>query len=366
MHILHIVTERGWRGGEQQVAYLLKYSQAQQLTTTVCCRANSAMARYCQAQNIPLLLLPLRNSIDIVSAWRIKQFAQAHKVDVVHAQTGLATSLAVWAYNLGLRQPIVVARRVMDKLKTSAWSKKKYASPGIAKFICVSPAAACLFRAGVAEPQRVVTVFDGVDTSRFAIAADLAWRQHWLTSAATTLIGTTCALDSSKGLFTFCDAVIKARQQGLAVAAVIMGDGPLKAALENYIAANQAQDFIHFVGYVDDIPAKLKALDIFMLCANQEALGSSILDAYAAGVPVIATATGGIAAVVKHEQTGLLCATGDSEAMAQAIARYMSDPKLTAHITQQAQEAVASQYSAEKMAQATFAIYQSVQQPTSA
>jgi len=366
MHILHIVTERGWRGGEQQVAYLLQHSQAQQITVTVCCRANSAMANYCQANNIPVLLLPLRNSLDLVSAWRIKHYVQRKKVDIVHAQTGLAASLAVWAYKFGLKQPIVVARRVMDRLKNNKWTTKKYTCPGIAKFICVSPAATCLFRASVDAPERVVTVFDGVDAQRFAQPADRYWRARYLTAGATTLVGTTCALESRKGLFTFCDAIVHARRLGFAVSAVIMGDGPLKPALERYIEAHAAKDIIHLAGYVKGVETKLKALDIFILSANEEALGSSILDAFAAGVPVIGTATGGIAAVVQHEQTGLLCASGDSEAIARAIGRYIDEPQLSTQIAAQTYTAAKSQYSAEKMAQATFVIYQSVLQTIAA
>jgi glycogen(starch) synthase len=121
---------------------------------------------------------------------------------------------------------------------------------------------------------------------------------------------------------------------------VVVGDGPVRPALERRAAASAAPDRISFHGLVPhaEIPAVLSSLDVLVLPSAYEELGSVLVEAMAAGLPVVATRVGGIPEVVADGVTGLLVPAGDATALAGALDRLLGDPALTARLGRCARE----------------------------
>jgi glycosyltransferase involved in cell wall biosynthesis len=117
-------------------------------------------------------------------------------------------------------------------------------------------------------------------------------------------------------------------------------------------------DQVEFMGNRRDIPQLLAKSDCLVLSTiTQEAFGRVILEAQAAGAPVVATKVGGVSEIIDHEKTGLLVAPKDVNDMAQAIIRVLQDPALAANFVVEARKKIENRYTLKHMAEATLKVY---------
>ncbi|MDE2214214.1 MAG: lipopolysaccharide heptosyltransferase II [Candidatus Omnitrophica bacterium] len=122
---------------------------------------------------------------------------------------------------------------------------------------------------------------------------------------------------------------------------------------------------VEFMGNRRDIPQLLSEADCLVLSTvTQEAFGRVIIEAQAAGVPVVATSVGGTTEIIEHEKTGLLVLPKDVEAMAAAVWRVLNDPDLAAGMVLEAKKKIESRYTLERMAEATLSVYKELMQAT--
>jgi glycosyltransferase involved in cell wall biosynthesis len=110
-------------------------------------------------------------------------------------------------------------------------------------------------------------------------------------------------------------------------------------------------------GYQADPYSYYPVFDVFVLTSNEEGLGSAILDAFFYGVPVVATAAGGIPEMVKPNETGLLCPIADDSAVANAILALLNDATLAKRLTLSARTMLESEFTVRKMAERYAAVY---------
>jgi glycosyltransferase involved in cell wall biosynthesis len=139
---------------------------------------------------------------------------------------------------------------------------------------------------------------------------------------------------------------------------VIAGDGPLRADLERRIAELRVGHAVRLLGFRNDIPRLLKALDVFVMSSKEEGLGTSILDAMAAGVPVVATAAGGIPEMVRHGQTGLLATIGCAVALGEAIIQMLDDHQMRECQCSSASVMVTAEFSTNAMVTGNLEVYE--------
>jgi glycosyltransferase involved in cell wall biosynthesis len=129
----------------------------------------------------------------------------------------------------------------------------------------------------------------------------------------------------------------------------IVGDGPRRSELEGLVRARGLERTVVFLGHREDIPALLGAADVFVLPSKSEAFPNGAIEAMASGLPVIASAVGGLLDLIEPDRTGLLVPAGDAEALAAALRRLFSDPVLAGRLGEAAQAQVRQRYSFERM-----------------
>jgi glycosyltransferase involved in cell wall biosynthesis len=137
----------------------------------------------------------------------------------------------------------------------------------------------------------------------------------------------------------------------------IAGDGPEAEALSRQIAELGLAARVSLLGWRTDVPQLLAASDLFALPSRNEAVAMSMLDAMAAGTPVIATSVGGVAEAIEDGRTGLLVPPDDPAALAAAITRLLGDRGLRERCAQAARAHVRERYSTEAMATAIGEVY---------
>ena len=323
--VLHLDTERGWRGGERQVLWLARELARMGHRSLIAARAGEPLAARAREAGLSVIPCDPIGEADPLAALRLRRAMRRQRVDVVHAHTGHAVGLAALG-TMGSRTPMVLTRRVDFRLRSNVGSRWKYRRA--AAVIAISRAVrAALVASGIPE-QRIDLVPSGVDLERVVPPAPQDALAALGVPGGAPLVVMVGALVPHKDPATFVRAVAVAKRRVPAMRALLVGEGPLRPALEALIAELRLSDTLVLTGYRTDADALLAAADVFSLSSEEEGLGTVLLDALAAGVPVAATSGGGIPEIIEHDRSGLLVPPHDAEGLGVNIARLLDDEAL--------------------------------------
>jgi len=359
--VVHVSTPRSWRGGEQQLLYLAERLRGAGVPQLVVCPPGSEVERACRERGIPCAPLRRRASIDPLFARALARASNEAGAAVVHAHDPHAHAAAVLGASLfGLEAPVVVHRRVDFRIGRGAFSRWKYDHPAVRRIVCVSRAIAEIVRPDLRDPSRLRVVHDGIDPARFAgTRADGRLRREHGIPAGVPLVGNVAALAGHKDHFTFVDTAARLVADGLDARFFAIGEGPLRREIAAHVRRKGLDARVVLTGFRPDLAAILPELDVFLFTSKEEGLGSSILDAYACRVPVVATAAGGVPEIVSDGETGLLAPVRDPAALAAGVRRVLSDPALRERLVEGGARRVA-ELGVDRMAERTLAIYREV------
>jgi len=179
-------------------------------------------------------------------------------------------------------------------------------------------------------------------------------RSELARDVSTSIVLTVARLDAQKGIAHLLDAAVAVPQASFAIA----GEGPDRAALEQRAATLGVSDRVRFLGHRHDVPALLAAADLFVLPSLYEGLPLAVLEAMAAGVPVIATSVGGTAEVVRDGETGTLVPPADADALSSAIGRTLADRRQASRLALAARSLVAHGHSVTSMVGSVSRLYE--------
>lgn len=141
---------------------------------------------------------------------------------------------------------------------------------------------------------------------------------------------------------------------------LIIGDGPHRWRLERFRDQVEIADRVHFLGEREDVPQLMPHFDCLWLGSQYEGQSNAVLEAMAAGVPVVATDIPGNRDLVVHEQTGFLLPVGDRAGFAQRTIQVLDDPELARRFSQSARQRIRDEFSLEKMLQRHTELYEQV------
>jgi len=347
-----------WRGGEQQLAYLIKANR-NACENIVFCPENSMLHQYCSNEGIHCKTYSRRGILFIRAAYSLFLLTKRLQVSIIHCHDSHAHTMAIIAATLfGNKVPVVVHRRVDFAVKPGTFSGFKYNHPMVRQYICVSEAIRKILNSSLNQPEKSVCIHSSIDLSRFTEMTKnrRVLRDELGLKDTDILIGNTSALAPHKDHFTFIRTAALLIEKHTAMRFVIIGDGPMRNEVQSEIDRNGLADIIFLAGFRTNVPELLPGLDIFLMTSKTEGLGTSILDAFAAGIPVVSTRAGGIPELVEDGLTGLLADVGDHESLAQAVERLLNDQNLRNSIVKAAGAFVAESGFRE-MGQKTMNIY---------
>jgi glycosyltransferase involved in cell wall biosynthesis len=221
--------------------------------------------------------------------------------------------------------------------------------------------AACA-REGLA-PERVAVIPNAVDPSRFEPRGRrAAMRAEIGAGPADVLVGAVGNLLPVKGHATLLDALATARAAapGRALRLAIAGAGPLGPELRARAERLGIAGRTAFLGAVSDVPALLEALDIFALPSRSEGMSNALLEAAAAGLPVVASCAGGNPEVLRDGEEALFFPAGDAPALAEAILALARDPARARALGAAAKARVRRDFSPAALAARHHALYEEV------
>jgi glycosyltransferase involved in cell wall biosynthesis len=321
----------GVGGTETHIVELASRLDRSRFTVTVCAlKPGGTMAQELHNRGIRVLSLDGAGKLDARVIVRLFKLLQAEQPDVVQAFLFWA-NLAARACGRILRAfPVISSYH--DEIISEGWFVRlvdRLTLNWTDRIVCCSDAVSrsVVSRIGGSIERCTIIPF-GVDINQFESAASATRHELGLQNDG-SVIGTVCRLvEPKKGLRILLQAMAElANRHGQPPCQlVIVGDGPARYELELLREQLELSSWVIFTGSRRDIPRVLHALDAFVLPSLYEGFGIAILEAMAAGKPVVATAVGGIPEFVLSGETGLLVEPGSVEALADAIDRLISNP----------------------------------------
>lgn len=336
MRVCHINLAKGFSGGEQQTLNLIRELAGRSLEQRVVCREGGELER--RVRELGIHCHPVSHFI--------RGHRHAPGADILHGHCGKSVYWATLEHLLR-GTPYLVTRRVDNPLDRGPLTRWAYR--GASRIVCLSHAIEASVQAGVGPvPTAIIPSSYSHFLSDPAKAAELrkAWPGKFLVGQVGNLLG-------HKGHDVTLQAARNLASTHPHIHFLILGDGPRREELER--AAADLPN-LTFLGHQKAIGNYLSILDLFVFPSLTEGLGSSILEAMQAGVPVIASEAGGIPDLITQESTGILVPPGDASALAQAIARLEGDPEFRSALAAEATRQL-WRYSPTSLADRYLAIY---------
>lgn len=360
MKVLQLSSEKSWRGGEQQIAYLISYLRSQGVEVVVCSRKDSAFSAWCRKNEVKYYELGFKNGLDFTTARRIKKIARQEKVNLINAHSGKSHSLVYWACRMGLKISVVVHRRVDFPLKTRGISLAKYNLAQVRAIVCVSQAIASMVKSAVKNPDRVKTIHSGINPDRFSHNPATGYlHEKFQISKDKPLIANVSALSPHKDYPTFLKVVHEIVKRGAFCHFLIVGDGPDADEIKAMAHKMKLDSHLTFTGFRDDVPQIFREISLFLITSKTEGLGTTVIDALFNKIPVVATRAGGIPELVEDGNQGFLCPIGDYKCLAYRVSELLDSPPMRDEMAQRAFEK-SKHFTSDKMGEKVLAIYREI------
>jgi glycosyltransferase involved in cell wall biosynthesis len=317
---------------------------------------DAALLARAAGEGFPTHAIPMRGTWDLSAVFALAGALREIRPEVVHWHAARAHASGALASLLTPGAARVLSRRVEFPVRRSLGSRILYALP-LDRIAAISEAVRdALVRSGV-DATKIEVVPSGIEPSAPRDPERRAALRRSLGCGDEDVVGiTVAALARGKGHGQLLQAAGLVAGRAPALRLWIAGDGPLRSALESKARSLGLVTPVQFLGFRADISSLLHAADFFCLATRSEGLGSSILEAMAAGLPVVATRVGGVPEIV-DEGSGILVPRDASDASwADALARIAGDRGLREKMGALARER-AGRFTADRTAEGTDRVY---------
>jgi len=344
---LHTMAHLG--GAEILMLNLIRHMDRGRFAPELCCLKELGSLGETLSREIPAFEKLLRHKYDPCVLPRLARLFRRRRVD---AMISVGAGDKMFWGRLAAR--LVGVPVVICGIHSTGWPDRigrlnRLLTPWTDMFVAVAaPHGRHLIEEEGFPPDRVRVIPNGVDVQRYRPrAADFVFRRQ-LGIPEGPLAATVARLSEVKNLEMFLDVAARARRQVSSAQFMIVGDGPLRPALVARAARLGLADCVHFLGWRSDVPELLALANVFLLTSHNEANPVSVLEAMAAGVPVVATRVGSVPETVR-EGMGFLVEPGGTEEMTEHLVRLFRHPEAARSMGMAGRELVVRNWSLEQM-----------------
>ena len=313
------------------------------------------------AENIEVIRLRRKIKWNPFLVWTLYRVLKQMMPDIVHTHLIHATLLgrlaARWA---GV--PVIVT----TEHNTSNWQVKygflhwiyRWTARWNTKIFAVSDAVMeRMVRIGRIVEESIQVLYNGIDVRAFDKNRNRMDKR--LKTAMSPVIGTVGRLDPRKGHRYLIEASVDIIRQYPEASILIIGSGKMESSLKQVASSlGLSERNIRFLGVLKNTSEVLQSMDVFVLPSVEEGLGIAILEAMAAGVPVVATSVGGIPEIVTHGETGVLVAPKNPKMLADAVMDLLAHPDKADRLRQNAKSMVMKKFDIQGTVEQLMSYYQ--------
>lgn len=367
MKILHLRSSNGFYGAESVIVQTASQLPDVDLTVGVIARDahDNDLFKRCQAQRINAQIFACRGLIDRSSIRQIREYLQDNHIDILHTHDYKSTILGWWA-SKGLKIKRISTNHLWDDIDFKLWVYQRI--EGILynwfdRIIAVSDPVAKDIYPFLANKKKLSVISNGIDCDAFADNHQGPQVRAALGIDPTdVIVGLIGRLSEQKGHVYLMEAGKELIKKYPQMKIVFWGEGHLKDSLVKSRDEFGLQDHVIFAGVASDMPAVYSAIDILAMPSLSEGLPMTLIEAMAAGVPVVVTPVGDVPKVIKEGETGFLVKLKDSDELARKIEVVIAriENGSIADIIKKARRLVEDKYSSRVMADKYLEIYKNI------
>lgn len=358
MKVLHIELGKHLYGGAKQVTFIMQGLHDDfGVTNVLLATKGSATAIEMKQRGFEVVEISAKGDLDVGLLWRIKNVIQQIKPDVVHVHSrrgadvwgGLA---AKWA---GV--PAVISRRV-DNPESRWVTKWKYGL--YKKVITISDGIRKVLLSQGAPEEQVVCVRSSLAEDATSDCNPVTFKERFNLPQDAMVIGVVAQLIERKGHSYLLQVLPELLKDFPNSKVLFFGKGKYRETLEQQIAKLGLQDTVQFTGFCHDMPALFGCIDLLVHPALMEGLGVSLLQASQQGVPIVASAVGGIPEAVESSVNGLLVQPADTVALQAAIEKLLQSPELRQQMGENGKQLMIEKFSVQQMVFGNYRVYSEI------
>ncbi len=357
MKILHVETGKQLYGGALQVCHLMEGLRRAGEQNILVCPEGSAIAA-AAGEMATVHEIPMRGDLDVAFLWRLRSILRRESPDLLHLHSRRGADL--WGGIAGCLEgvPTVLSRRV-DNPEPRWWVAVKYRL--YRRVITISQGIREVLLAEGLAAEKVVCVPSAVDTRHYRPGCDRVWFEAEMSlEAGQPVVGTVAQLIPRKGHRFLLEAIPEIRREIPEVQFLFFGSGALAEELHREIERRGLGRCVRLMGFRNDLARILPCLDAVAHPATLEGLGVSLLQAAACGVPIVASAVGGIPEVVHDGTNGFLVPPEDPAALARALRVLLSERERAREMGMAGRALVERRFSIDAMVEGNRKVYAEV------
>jgi len=346
--ILHIDFEKTWRGGQQQLFWLVEGLEKRGHRNFVLCQPKSALSTKLQKDffNIKMFF-----EFDPLAIYKTAKIIDKIMPDIIHLHSAHAHTIGLMASKISNHKPKTVSSRRVDFHINNLW---KYKS--VDRIIAISEGVKqVLLEDGISD-EKISVVHSGVDFSRFLNIRGNYLYDELKIDKNDNVVGIVASLAPHKDIKNFLQAAAIIKKKLPNTKFLIVGEGKLKNDLMRFTDKLKISDSVIFTGFRTDVPPLLSIFDVFVLSSYLEGLCTSVIDAMVSGISVVATNVGGVGELVDDGSTGFLVPPRNPEILAEKTIKILTDKNLQQKFSQNS-KIKAKNFSKEKMIEGTEKVY---------
>lgn len=359
LRVLHIDTEKSWRGGEQQALYLAEGLARRGVENLCVGQPGRPYVERCAAKGLAVEEVRTRGEADPFGVAKLRKLIRAWRPDVVHMHTSHAHTLGVLAARSAGVGRTVVSRRVDFTIYRNAlrlsWLKYRF---GVDRYVAISEGVRAQMAKDGIPAERIRVVHSGIDLARFDGVRPHDYAAEFGLAPGTRVVLDVAAFGWHKAQEVLVRATpgVLARVPGARV--FLVGEGECEPKIRAEIAALGLEDEVVLTGFRTDVPSLLAGCDCFVMCSVLEGLCTSLLDALALRRAAVGSAVGGIPEVLLDGRTGLLVPPRDPAALAAAVVRVLEDRELAARLGDEGRRHVERSFTIDAMVEGNLRVYE--------
>lgn len=358
LRVLHIDTERTWRGGEQQALYLATGLAARGVTNLCVGQPDSPYVERCAEKGLDTAEVRMRGEGDPASIQRLRRLFRDWRPDVIHMHTSHAHMLGMLASRTTGVGKTVVSRRVDFSIYRNflrlSWFKYRF---GIDLYVAISEGIKRQMVKDGIPAERIQVVHSGIDPSRFEGVEAHDYEAEFDLPPGAPIIGDVAHFGWHKAQEVLVEATPLILERHPEARVFLIGKGELRPRIEAQVAELGLTDRILFTGFRTDVPSLIRGMDCFVMCSVLEGLCTSLLDSLALGTPAVGSAVGGIPEVLRDGETGLTVPPRDPKALADAICRVLEDDELRNRLIENGRRHVHAGFTTDTMVDGNLSLY---------
>ena len=349
-----------WGGAEVWLMDVMHGLTRRGHEVTLVCRPGTILEKNARAEHFDVVAVSMRGDFDPGTVWKMRRLMRARHIDVVSTNMDKELRFGGLAARLAGKVAVVPSREVDYPLKNKLHYRFTYNR--LADHVLANSAStkhSLLMNAPWLNPDRVDVIYKGIDPAPYAVdpGDGPALRRELGIPDAAPVIGFVGQIIERKGIRDLIEAIPRIVEKVPGMKLVLVGEGKLSEFLEAKARELGVSEHVIACGFRKDIPAVMKAIDLLVLPSVVEGFGYVLVEAMAAGKPVVATHVSSIPEIVEDGVTGILVDVHNPEQLASACVTLLTMPDRGRAMGERGRRIVLEKFTLERMVdriEATF------------